>query len=320
MNTFEPINPALIDVMLPAHDGYPDDMAAQDTADVLVEMCGAASRDFPESLWIEPEYRADKARDNDHYHTWGLNYLDRFTNQNPTHECTTHMLRAEAEGCWNRQAGIIFPEGPKKGFRYEQSKKRSVWFSPLSIYAEANPRQWGGASCQQVLEIACKRGFLPEKIQPRDYGFKHDLQGTTGEGGMNQSRGSWVSVSNFPSGWQETAKHFKPLEVIVTTDWEKALCLLLHGRILGYGRSGHAIPPCIYNVASNAIGYADSYDVVRWDSLSTFKRACSSGVHCIESMTTPDDWSRPAGAEMRAGDYPEQRMDLSDYQNKLTRG
>jgi hypothetical protein len=146
-----------------------------------------------------------------------------------------------------------------------------------------------------VLQIALKRGFLPEKIQPHDYGFKHTLQGTTGRGGKNQSSGDWVRVSQFPDGWQETAKHLKPLEIIFTQDWQKALCLLLHGRILGYGRNGHAVPPCYYNHKSQAIGYVDSYDVVRWDSLATFKRAVASGVHCIESMTTPDDWMKPAG-------------------------
>lgn len=295
MNSFAPVNPALIDVPLPAHDGYPDDIAAGDTIDVLKEACGSASREFPQSLWIEPQYWADKARDNDKYHTWPINYIDRFTNQTPTHECTCHALRAVAEACRNRQRGIIFADGPKRDFRYEESANGSVWLSPLSIYAEANPRQWGGAGCRQVLEIACRRGFLPEKIQPREYSLTHQLQGTTGKGGRNQSTGEWVRVSSFPSGWEETAKWFKPQEVIFTSDWEQAVCLLLHGYALEYGRSGHAIPPAIWNVTQSAAGYVDSYDVVRYDSLGTFKRAVSSGVFTIASMTTPDDWLKPVG-------------------------
>lgn len=298
MDSFTPINPALVDVPAPEiqeHDGYPAKLQAEDTMDVLRECCGAASTEFPKAMWLEKDQRPDKARENDKNKTWGINYLDRFTNQTPTDECTTHMLRAEAEGCRNRQRGIIFPDGPKVNFRYEESLNGSVWLSPLSIYAEANPRKSGGASCRQVLDIACRRGFLPETIQPRDYKFKHAMQGTTGKGGKNQATGPWLPVSQFPDGWQETAKWFKPLEVIFTDDWEQALCLLLWGHVLGYGRSGHAIPPSFWNVASDVYGYVDSYDVVRYDSAATFKRAVSSGVHTIASMPAPDNWLEPAG-------------------------
>lgn len=294
-DTFAPIDPKLIDVMPSVpHDGYPVEMQAGDTIDVLKECCGAASREFPDVLWIEPAYRADKARDNDKYHTWGRNYLDRFTNQTPTHECTCHMLRAMAEGCRNRQRGIIFPDGPKRDFRYEESAKGSIWLSPLSIYAEANPRQWGGAGCRQVLDIACRRGMLPETIQPRDYGLKHAINGTTGKGGKNQASGPWVPLSKFPAGFEETGKLFMPREVIITNDVDQAICLLLWGYILGGGRNGHAIPYDFFSIAENSPGYCDSYDTFRQDSLSTFRRAVSSGVLAIASMPTPDDWLRPA--------------------------
>lgn|SRR3990167_4104256 len=295
MNSFAPIDPALVDVVLPQHDGYPDEMKAGDTSDALREACGSASREFPKSLWIESKDWADKCRDNDKYHTWPINYCDRFTNQSPTHECTCHSLRTSAEVCRNRQRGIIFPDGPKKGARYEESANGSVWLSPLSIYAEANPGQWGGAGCRQVLEIACRRGFIPEKIQPReDYGIKHQIQGTTGQGGMNQSSGPWVRVSGFPAGWEETANWFKPLEVIFTDSWEQVVCLVLHGMAVGVGRSGHAIPYSFWNDAEKKMGYVDSYDVVRYDSQGTV-RGASGGAYAIASMTAPDDWMKPTG-------------------------
>lgn len=205
------------------------------------------------------------------------------------------MLRTEFEGCRNRQRAISYPKGPQAGFRYEESKLGSVWVSPLSIYAEANPRQWGGASCWQVLEIAMKRGFLPETVQPSEYGFKHAIPGTTGKGGINQASGRWLSVPQFPDGWRETAAWLMPQEIIFTRDWRQATCMLLHGRILGYGRKGHAVPPWYYNHASRAYGYCDSYDVERWDSLATFKAAVAQGVHCIESVKAPDNWLNPAG-------------------------
>lgn len=302
MSSFDEVNPALVDSPSPeialspdGHTGYPREIASGDTIDSMKGACGDAASDFPAGLWIEPKDWADKASDNDKHKTWPINYIDRFTNQNPTHECTTHALRAVAEGCRNRQRGIIFPDGPKKGFRYEESKLGSVWLAPLSIYAEANPGQWGGAGCTQVLNIACRRGFLPEKIQPRDdYGLKHQIQGTTGAGGINQSSGDWLRLRDFPAGWEETAKHFKPQEVIFTTTWEQVVCLILHGYLVEVGRSGHAIPYAFWNVKDSVMGYIDSYDFIRYDSKRTVQ-GCSNGAFTIASMSTPDDWLKPAG-------------------------
>ena len=295
MNSFAPVNPALLDVILPAPSGYPDELAVQDTMAAVRDACGAASRDFPSALWIEPKDWPDKAKDNDTYHTWPMNYVDRYTNQDPTHECTCHSLSRNAEGCRNRQRGVNFPDGPKKNYRYvESSEYGSVWLSPLSVYAEANPRQWGGANVRQVMEIACRRGMLPDKIQPHDYGFKHALQGTTGKGGLNQSNGNWVKVSNFPEGWEETAAWFRPNEVIFPGSWEEAVCLVLHGMFVSVGRNGHAVPWGMWNAAENVMAYPDSYDVTRYDSLRTVKGAWS-GAFAIASMTAPDDWLKPAG-------------------------
>lgn len=294
MNTFDIINPELIDVILSEDSGYNERFEAEDTTDVLKDVCGSAARDFPKSLWIEQRDWADKARDNDKYHTWPINFIDRYTNQSPTHECTTHSLRANFECARNRQRNIIFPEGPKKGFRYgESGKYGSVWVSPLSVYAEANPGKWGGANVRQVMEIAVRRGMLPEKIQPYEYGFKHQLQGTTGQGNSNQSSGDWVALRNFPEGWQETAKHFRPLEVIFPGSWEEAVCLVLNGYAVSVGRSGHAIPWCFWNTQEQVMGYPDSYDVTRYDSLRTVKSAWG-GSFAIATTTVPDDWMKPA--------------------------
>lgn len=294
MSISDPIDPALIDVVL-APSGYPDELAAEDTPDAIRDACGSASRDFPKSLWIEPKDWADKARDNDKHGTWPLNYVDRYTNQDPTHECTCHSLRANFEGARNRQRGVSYPDGPKKGFRYAESAEvGSVWVSPLSVYLEANPRQWGGANVRQVMEIACRRGMLPEKIQPHDYGFQHTLQGTTGRGNNNQSSGPWVRLSQLPEGWEQTAAKFKPLEVIFPESWEQAVCLVLHGLLVSVGRNGHAIPWARWDVGQQVMAYPDSYDVTRYDSLRTVKSAWQ-GSFAIASVTAPDDWSKPAG-------------------------
>lgn len=296
MNSFAPVNPNLIDVVLPP-SGYPAELAAEDTRDALIDVCGDAARDFPKELWIEPKDWEEKARQNDADKTWPINYVDRFTNQNPTHECTCHSLRTNAEAARNRQRGIIYADGPKKEQRYEESGKGSVWLSPLSIYAEANPARWGGANVRQVMEIAVKRGFLPDKIQPHDYGFKHTLTGTSGEGNMNQSGGEWVALKDFPAGWEKTAAWFKPLEVIFAESWEQAVCLVLNGRVNSVGRSGHAVPWSMWNAKEQVMAYVDSYNIVRYDSLSTVKSAWD-GSFSIATMTTPDDWSKPAGTDI----------------------
>lgn len=295
MNSFAPIDPAQIDVFWNEHTGYPAELAAGDTPDVLRDMCGSASREFPSKLWIEPrDYRA-KAEENDRNKTWPLNFCDRFTNQTPNHFCTCHSLGTNYEICRNKHRAIIYPDGPKKDFRYDESKTSgSVWVSPMSVYAEANPREWGGASIRHVLDICIRRGFLPDKLQPAEYGFKHTLAGTTGKGGVNQSRGSWTPVSRFPEGWQETAKHFRIQEVIFPESAEQVMCLILHGYSVCVGRKGHAVPYAIANVDTKAIGYIDSYDTLRWDSWNTV-RSCARGSYAIASVTKPDDWSKPAG-------------------------
>lgn len=293
------IDPSLVDVVFDEHDGYPAELAAEDTRDQLIcaaEEGGATVTDFPKHLWLEQKDWADKARDNDKYRTWPLDYVDRFTNQSPTHECTSHAFRACLESAWNRQRQIaVGPPEPKKRL-YISAQSASVWFSCLSVYAEANPGQWGGASVRQILRIAAKRGVLPDKIQPKEYGFKHAIQGTAGGGNVNQSAGPWIRVENFPQGWEETAKHFKPLEYIFPESWEQTVCLILHGFAVGVGRSGHSIPYMKWLVDEQKMQYTDSYDVFRYDSIGSIKSTVG-GSYAIVSTTIPDDWNQPAGPQ-----------------------
>lgn len=289
------IDPKLIDVFPAEHDGYPDHLAAEDTDDALRDACGSASRDFPESMWIEPRDWADRAADNDRHGTWGMNFLDRFTNQHPTHECTCHSLRANFEAARNRARGVIYADGPVVGRRYAESGEYgSVWMSALSVYAEANPDRWGGANVRRVLEIAVRRGFLPDLTQPADYGFRHAINGTSGRGNSNQSGGAWVSLSRFPEDWRETAAHFRPLEVIFPESYEQAVCLVLHGLVVSVGRSGHAVPWAKWVAGQRLMAYPDSYDIVRYDSERT-ARSAWRGSFAIASVTLPDDWRNPCG-------------------------
>ena len=294
------IDPRLIDVFPAEHDGYPDHLAAEDTTDALRDACGSASREFPAALWIEPRDWAERAAANDAANCWAMNYLDRFTHQGAgngrrgTHECTAHSLRANLEAARNRARGVIYRDGPRAGYRYPESGQfGSVWLSPLSVYAEANPRQWGGANVRAVLEIAVRRGMLPDRVQPAKYGFRHTLPGTSGRGNENQSGDSWVALNRFPAGWEETARHFRPLEVIFPESYEQAVCLVLHGMAVSVGRNGHAVPWCRWIHGQRVMAYPDSYDIVRGDSERT-ARSAWRGSFAIASCTLPDDWSRPA--------------------------
>lgn len=295
LDSFAPIDKNMIDVVFPMHDGYPEAFEAEDTRENLMQAAGDSSREFPEEWWVEPRDWAEFAREHDRTQSWPMNRIDRFTNQSPTHECTTHSLTRLAEAARNFQIGVKYA-GPKRDERYDESAQfGSVWFSALSVYIEANPGQWGGAGIRQVLEIACRRGFLPDKIQPRDYGFEHSLHGTAGKGNTNQSSGPWVKLSRLPEGWQRTAALFKPQEVVFPESFEQAVCCVLH-RGVGVGRKGHAIPWMQLIFEGNnlkAAAYPDSYDVIRYDSVQLMKSAWR-GCFSIATMTAPNDWNDPA--------------------------
>lgn len=299
MNSFAPVDPALVDQVLPLDEqGYPDELAAEDTTDVLRAVCGSATREFSDDLWIEPKDWHKVAAENDESNTWPRNYLDRYTHQQPTHECTCHSLRANFEAARNRQRAVIFRDGPKANYRYEESAKfGSVWFSAMWPYNKANPNIRGGANVRQVMEIVFREGMMPEKMQPRDYGFKHTMPGTMGKGNNNQSRGDWVSVRNMPEGWEDTAKHFKPLEVYFPNSFEQAVCLVLNGFAVSVGRNGHAVPWTALRFSGEKLTHAeydDSYDRTLLDSVRTMQSAWR-GSFAIATVTTPDDWMKPAG-------------------------
>lgn len=268
----------LIDQKPPEESGYSDSLAALDTIDA---MFAAGARDFPAHLLIPESDWKNKAQENDKYGTWPENYRNRFTNQSPTHECTCHALTQGFEIAWNRQ---------RKG------KGSPVYVSPMSVYAEANPGIRGGASMQGTVGICIRRGFLPDKITPGAERFKHTLTGTQGKGNATQSSGAWVPVGQFPSGWQDTAKHLRALEVINPQSVEQIISLILHGICVCVGRSGHAIPyvQIVWDGGQLRAKYSDSYDVHRYDSISSI-RAGVSGSYAIFTTTVPDDWDKPAG-------------------------
>ena len=192
----------LVDHVFPEESGYNEDEAAMyDNSDALA---GIGAREFPSALWIEPREWQERAKQNDETKTWPDNYRNRFTHQGNSHECTCHALAQNMEIAWNRQS---------------LTKEFAVWFSPLSVYAEANPRRWGGSYMQKTVGICINRGILPsyngpDGIRTQANEFKHTLNETAGNDNSDNGGGDWVPLSRFPSGWRETARHFKAAEVI----------------------------------------------------------------------------------------------------------
>ena len=96
--------------------------------------------------------------------------------------------------------------------------------------------------------------------------------------------------------WQETAKHFRPLEIVNLSHWRQAICLLLHGYAVCVGRYGHAVcyTSVVWSDGQLYARYADSYRVHRLDSIRAIK-AGIGGAYSIATTRVPDDWKRPAG-------------------------
>lgn len=275
----------LVDWVPAEETGYSAEVARLDG---IASFAAAGMVDFPNHLWIEPKHWKDYARENDEYKTWPDDYRNRFTNQSPTHECTCHSLLQNMEIAWNRQ---------------RKSKADAVYLSALSVYAEANPRIRGGASVVGVMQIAMRRGMLPDVNGPRGRGTQADIFNaalTCSAGNSERDGGPWVPVNRFPSGWENTARHFRPLEVINVETWEQHCCLVLQGYCVSNGRSGHAIPHVriVWRDGELFSQYSDSYDLYRYDSVRSIKSGANYA-YAIASTTVPDDWKRPAGSDMR---------------------
>jgi hypothetical protein len=129
------------------------------------------------------------------------------------------------------------------------------------------------------VEISSDQGFLPDVIQPRDYGFRHFMWGTAGKGGINQSSGPWPGWSggNFkkhPDGWADenwkyTAKWFRAIGIVDCDDTEQYDSVLINGRAWGVARSGHGVPHgrIVYDSSGRKLyRYKDSYDRYLYDS------------------------------------------------------
>jgi hypothetical protein len=281
---------SLIDWSPPRFDpNYPGgqtgyvDPKGEDNSDELRMMGGV---DFPSSLWIEPKDWKEYARAQQIDKLDAESVRQRFTNQGAgpgirgTHECTGHSLIQGGETAIMQQAA--------------GDPSRRMAFSQIGIYAIANPGQWGGANCLQMLRIAMEHGFIPEPIWGQSERFEHTLHGTCGKGNANNSRGNWVTPRSHPqyfSGAAATRQLFKPTEVINPRSREEMACIILRGqRTINVGRDGHAVPymRLIWEPGQRSeqptFQYSDSYDVIRYDSWGRAQKSVN-GSSSIWSMS-----------------------------------
>jgi hypothetical protein len=175
--------------------------------------------------------------------------------------------------------------------------EHDVWFSPLALYTRiTGGRQWGGSSVIDSMYEMIEKGMLPEHDGPEGKNsqhekFKHTVHQTAGRTeGWWPTKG-WINPRELPDGWEETAEHFRALEVYTVPDREAHASALLHGFCTVNGRNGHSIPHMrlVKDGSRYLSKYKDSYNEFRYDSERLW-----GGGYIIRATTTPHNPSNPA--------------------------
>lgn len=277
------IPPSIIDVqhvndgMLP--DGYRES-----------DLYAAGAVDFPTRLRIAKSEWDDRIKQHDENKSAAIDYSARYTHQGNSHECVCHASTQSFEICYNRQHG---------------GKKYAVYFSPVALYTRiTGGTQWGGSNVNEGLRELMSRGAIPEHDGPEWLGgkggqakrFKATVHQTSGRTEEHWPTKGWIRESQFPAGWEQTARHFRVLEAFYIPDREAHGSALLHGMCIVNGRQGHSIPHCqmVKSDGKYLSKYRDSYNRDLFDSESLW-----GGGYAIASVTAPDDPTKPAGADMK---------------------
>ena len=127
-------------------------------------------------------------------------------------------------------------------------------FSPITIYKHLARGPNQGTTIDGNLKWLTERGLLPLDTPGN--------RGRLGKMGLDPSHvlQSTGHGQRFPSGWEETAKHFRADESIDSANYEQFISLLFADVPVVYGRAGHAILGIdavwrsggIYNVYANS--------------------------------------------------------------------
>lgn len=262
------IDPKLIDVEF-KFDGLTYD-APED------QLLAAGAKQFPRELLIDRSEWDDRIAELDKTKQWAENYSGRFTAQNNSHECVAHASCQSAMVAFNRQYN---------GMGHD------VWFSPLALYTRVTGgRRWGGSNVIDSMYEMIENGLIPDHDGPAGKNtqakkFEHTLHETSGRTEDWWPTSGWVTPRQLPDGWEETAKHFKALEVYTIPTREAHASALLRGWCICNGRNGHSIPhvSLVKDGGRYLSKYKDSYRVMRYDSERLW-----GGGFVIRSMTMWD--------------------------------
>lgn len=254
------------------------------------EMLARGAVRFPESLLIPRGEWDNWISQNDANKSAAIDYSARYTHQGDSHECVCHASTQSFEVAYNRQfAGT----------------RHAVYFSPLALYTRiTGGRQWGGSNVMDAVEELMNRGALPECDGPEWLGgkggqakkFKVTVHQTAGRDEAQWATHGWIRESQFPAGWEQTARHFRVLEAWTIPDEQAHASALLRGYCVVNGRNGHSIPhvQLVKSDGRYLSKYRDSYNRDLFDSERLW-----GGGYAIAAVTSPDDPQKPAGAEMK---------------------
>lgn len=277
------IDTRLIDVEFPFDGMKPDGYSES-------ELYAAGAVNFPDALRIPRGEWDDRIKEQDENKSSALDFSARFTHQGSSHECVCHAATQSFEIAYNRQfAGL----------------KYAVFFSPVALYTRiTGGRQMGGSNVNDSLRELMSRGAIPEHDGPEWLGgkggqvkrFKVTVHQTSGRSEEHWPTKGWIRESQFPEGWEQTARHFRVLEAYYIPDKEAHFSALLHGWCVVNGRSGHSIPhvKAVKSGAKYLSKYRDSYTRDLFDS-----EGQTGGGFAIVAVNSPEDPKKPAGADMK---------------------
>jgi len=263
------ISPKLIDVEF-KWDGLQANPTEQ-------EMLGAGAKSFPDSMRIPRSEWKDRINEHEKNYSSADFYSGRFTAQQNSHECVAHAAHQAFMIARNRQLNGM---------------KHDVWFSPLALYTRiTNGRRWGGSSVIDSMYEMITHGMIPDHDGPdgqlsQTKLFEHTLHETSGRTESWWPTTGFVIPEVLPYGWENTARHFRALEVFTVPDREAHASCLLSGLCVVNGRNGHSIPhvKMVFDEGRYLSCYKDSYRVYRYDS----ERLWDSGGYVIRSTTIPE--------------------------------
>lgn len=208
------VNPALVDILVdpqgrPLRGCHPRNWKVGSRLPLFEDAFFSTLRDYPRSDWD------DLVKDN-----VSLELLIRWIhNQLQEGTCASNAMDLVYEVCMAMCVGI----------------RNAIKQSPIAVYRWIASGPGTGSNIMDNVEQITKIGSLPEDT-PENRAFLK-LMGLP-ESHVLKHTGYYQA---FPSGWQETAKHFTVTEAYEVNSFEGAVTGLMNDFALIYGRAGHAI-------------------------------------------------------------------------------